>query len=85
MALFQLPQATKLLTHSRFKSLFSRQNKELKQRILNTRADIAFANGNYYDGLEELMKLARLSKRKTQIRDIHDRIWSITSRMPFSN
>ena len=83
MALFQMPQAAKLLTHSRFKSLFSRQNKELKQRILNTRADIAFANGNYYDGLEELMKLARLSKRKTQIRDIHDRIWSITSRMPF--
>ena len=82
-ALFQTQQAAKLVNHPRLKSMFNRQNKEIKQRILNLRADIAFANGSYYQGLDELIKLARLSKRKTQTREIHDRIWSITSRMPF--
>jgi len=82
-ALFQTQQAAKLVNHPRLKSMFNRQNKEIKQRILNLRADIAFANGSYYQGLDELIKLARLSKRKTQTREIHDRIWSVTSRMPF--
>lgn len=82
-AIFQIQPAAEQLNNTRFKSLLGRQNKELKQRILNFRADIAFASGDYYQGLEDLIKLAKLAKRKTPTREIHDRIWSVTSRMPF--
>lgn len=83
MSLFRTQLAAEQLNHVRFKSLYGRQSKELKQRILNAQADINFANGLYYKGLESLIKLARLSKRKAHIRDVHDQIWSITSRMPY--
>jgi outer membrane PBP1 activator LpoA protein len=82
-ALFNLVQTAKYLNQRRFKALYSRQNRDTKRRILNLQADVAFANGAYYQGLQDLIKLGRLSKRKTQIREIHDRIWAITSRMPF--
>jgi outer membrane PBP1 activator LpoA protein len=83
LALFDPQQAAKQLNQKRFNSLYSRQHNDIKQRILNVQADVAFANGTYYQGLQDLIKLGRLSKRKTQIRDVHDRIWSITSIMPF--
>jgi outer membrane PBP1 activator LpoA protein len=83
LALFDPHQAAKKLNQKRFKALYSRQNRDTKQRILNLQADVAFANGAYYQGLQDLIKLGRLSKRKTQIRELHDRIWAITSRMPF--
>jgi outer membrane PBP1 activator LpoA protein len=83
LALFDPQQAAKQLNQKRFNSLYSRQNNDIKQRILNVQADVAFANGTYYQGLQDLIKLGRLSKRKTQIRDVHNRIWSITSVMPF--
>jgi outer membrane PBP1 activator LpoA protein len=82
-SLFHMQLAAEQLNHVRFKSLYGRQNKELKQRILDVQADIDFANGNDYKGLESLIKLGQLSKRKGHIRDTHDRIWSITSRMPY--
>ncbi|MDG1693559.1 MAG: penicillin-binding protein activator [Porticoccaceae bacterium] len=82
-ALFQMQQAATQLNQTRFKSLYSRQGKELKQRILNLKAKVAFANGSYYQGLEALTKLSRLAKRKRHILNIHDRIWSITSEMAF--
>ena len=83
LALFDPQQAAKQLNQKRFNSLYSRQHNDIKQRILNVQADVAFANGTYYQGLQDLIKLGRLSKRKTQIRDVHNRIWSITSVMPF--
>ena len=83
LALFDPQQAAKQLNQKRFKALYSRQNRDTKQRILNLQADVALANGAYYQGLQDLIKLGRLSKRKNQIRELHDRIWAITSRMPF--
>ena len=82
-ALFHVKLAAKQLNQPRFKALFGRQGTELKQKILNLQADVAFANGNYYQVLKALITLSRLAKRKSHIRDIHDRIWSMTSRMPY--
>ena len=82
-ALFQMPLAANQLNQPRFSALVGRQSKELKQRILELQAKVAVANGDYYQGLENLISLSRMAKRKTHIRDIHDRIWSITSRMPY--
>jgi outer membrane PBP1 activator LpoA protein len=82
-ALFQMPLAANQLNQPRFKSLISRQSKELKQRILEMQAKVFIANGDNYRALENLISLSRMAKRKTHTRDIHDRIWSLTNRMPY--
>jgi len=82
-AQFRMQLATEQLDQSRFKSLISRQSSELQQRILNLQAEVAFAIGNYYQGLGKLIKLSRLVKRKALVRDVHDRIWSVVSHMPY--
>ena len=82
-AQFKMQLAAEKLDNPRFKSLIGRQGTELKQKILNTQADVAFANGNYYQAIENLISLGRLAKRKSHIRDIHDKIWAVTVRMPY--
>ena len=84
VALLQMSLAANQLNQPRFNLLIGKQSKERKQRILELHAKVAIANGDYYVGLEKLISLSRMAKRKTQIRNIHDRIWSATSRMPYA-
>jgi outer membrane PBP1 activator LpoA protein len=81
--LLQMSLAANQLNQKRFTSLFKRQNNELKQQILELQAKVAIANGDHYQGLEKLISLGQIAKRKTHIRQIHDRIWAITSRMSY--
>jgi outer membrane PBP1 activator LpoA protein len=81
--LFQMPLASNQLNQPRFKTLISRQTKELKHVILELQAKVSVANGDHYQALENLISLSRMAKRKTHTRDIHDRIWSLTNRMPY--
>ena len=83
LVLFQIPLAANQLNQPRFKALINRQSKELKQRIFELQAKVFVAKGDYYQALDNLISLSRMTKRKSHTRDIHDRIWTITSRMPY--
>jgi outer membrane PBP1 activator LpoA protein len=79
----QLEFASQVLQTTRFNALTGRQKSELRIEIIQLQADIAIALGNYPLGLEKLIKLSRLAKRKSDIRAIHDQIWTILYLVPY--
>jgi len=79
----QLKFASQVLQTTRFNALTGRQKSELRIEIIQLQADIAIALGNYPLGLEKLIKLSRLAKRKSDIRAIHDQIWTILYLVPY--
>ena len=79
----QLEFASQVLQTMRFNALTGRQKSELRIEIIQLQADIAIALGNYPLGLEKLIKLSRLAKRKSDIRAIHDQIWTILYLVPY--
>ena len=79
----QLEFASQVLQTTRFNALTGRQKSELRIEIIQLQADVAIALGNYPLGLEKLIKLSRLAKRKSDIRAIHDQIWTILYLVPY--
>ena len=79
----QLELASQVLQTTRFNALIGRQKAESRIEIVQLQADIAIALGNYPLGLEKLIKLSRLAKRKSDIRAIHDQIWTILYLVPY--
>ena len=79
----QLEFASQVLQTTRFNALTGRQKSELRIEIIQLQADIAIALGNYPLGLDKLIKLSRLAKRKSDIRAIHDQIWTILYLVPY--
>lgn len=79
----QLELASQALQTPRFNALIGRQKAELRSEIIQLQADVAIALGNYPMGLEKLIKLSRLAKRKSDIRAIHDQIWSVLYLVPY--
>ena len=79
----QLEFASQVLQTTRFNALTGRQKSELRIEIIQLQADVAIALGNYPLGLEKLIKLSRLVKRKSDIRAIHDQIWTILYQVPY--
>ena len=79
----QLKLASQVLETPRFNALIGRQKTELRSEIIQLQADIAIALGNYPMGLEKLINLSRLAKRKSDIRAIHDQIWSVLYLVPY--
>ena len=79
----QLEFASQVLQTTRFNALIGRQKAESRIEIVQLQADIAIALGNYPLGLEKLIKLSRLAKRKSDIRAIHDQIWTILYLVPY--
>ena len=79
----QLELASQVLQTTRLNALIGRQKAELRIEIIQLQADIAIALGNYPLGLEKLIKLSRVTKRKSDIRAIHDQIWSVLYLVPY--
>jgi outer membrane PBP1 activator LpoA protein len=79
----QLKLASETLEAPRFNALIGRQKAELRSEGIQLQADIAIALGNYLMGLEKLIDLSRLTKRKGDIRAIHDQIWSVLYQVPY--
>ena len=79
----QLELASQILQTTRFNALIGRQKSELRIEIIQIQADVAIALGNYPLGLDKLIKLSRLAKRKSDIRAIHDQIWTILYLVPY--
>ncbi|MDB3926030.1 penicillin-binding protein activator [Porticoccaceae bacterium] len=79
----QLEFASQVLQTTRFNALTGRQKSELRIEIIQLQADVAIALGNYPLGLEKLIKLSRFVKRKSDIRAIHDQIWTILYQVPY--
>ena len=79
----QLELASQALQTTRFNALIGRQKAELRIQIIQLQADIAIALGNYPLGLEKLIKLSRVTKRKSDIRAIHDQIWAVLYLVPY--
>ena len=79
----QLELASQVLQTTRFNALIGRQKAESRIEIVQLQADIVIALGNYPLGLEKLIKLSRLAKRKSDIRAIHDQIWTILYLVPY--
>jgi outer membrane PBP1 activator LpoA protein len=79
----QLKLASQVLETPRFNALIGRQKTELRSEIIQLQADIAIALGNYPMGLEKLINLSRLAKRKSDIIAIHDQIWSVLYLVPY--
>jgi outer membrane PBP1 activator LpoA protein len=79
----QLELASQVLQTTRFNALIGRQKAESRIEIVQLQADIAIALGNYPLGLEKLIKLSRLAKRKSDIRAIHDQIWTVLYLVPY--
>lgn len=79
----QLELASQALETPRFNALIGRQKTELRSEIIRLQTDVAMALGNYPMGLEKLIKLARITKRKSEIKAIHDEIWSVLYLMPY--
>jgi len=79
----QLELASQILQTTRFNALIGRQKSELRIEMIQLQADIAIALGNYPLGLDKLIKLSRLAKRKSDIRAIHDQIWTILYLVPY--
>jgi outer membrane PBP1 activator LpoA protein len=79
----QLELASQILQTKRFNALIGRQKSELRIEIIQIQADVAIALGNYPLGLDKLIKLSRLAKRKSDIRAIHDQIWTILYLVPY--
>jgi outer membrane PBP1 activator LpoA protein len=79
----QLELASQVLQTTRFNALIGRQKAESRIEIVQLQADIAIALGNYPLGLDKLIKLSRLAKRKSDIRAIHDQIWTILYLVPY--
>ena len=79
----QLELASQVLQTTRFNALIGRQKAESRIEIVQLQADIAIALGNYPLGFEKLIKLSRLAKRKSDIRAIHDQIWTILYLVPY--
>ena len=79
----QLELASQILQTKRFNALIGRQKSELRIEIIQIQADVAIALGNYPLGLDKLIKLSRLAKHKSDIRAIHDQIWTILYLVPY--
>ena len=79
----QLELASQILQTTRFNALIGRQKSELRIEMIQLQADIAIALGNYPLGLDKLIKLSRLAKRKSDVRAIHDQIWTILYLVPY--
>ncbi len=79
----QFKLASETLETPRFNALIGRQKAESRSAIIQLQADVAIALGNYTMGLEKLIKLSRLTKRKGDLRAIHDQIWSVLYRVPY--
>lgn len=79
----QIELASQKLELPRLNALLSRQKIELRREIIQLQADIAIARDDYQLAFEKLIKLSRLAKRKSDIKAIHDQIWSVLYRMPY--
>lgn len=71
------------LAQPRFIALSNGFNKSTKQRQIELQSDLAFASGDPYQGLEGLVSLAKISKRKAQVRSVHNKIWQQISQLSY--
>ena len=79
----QYELASQKLELPRFNALIGKQKNPLRTEILQLQADTAIATGDYQLGFERLVKLSRIVKRKSELRAVHDQIWSVLYRMPY--